>query len=356
VEPGWIDDALHEAFDTRRAYRRNAAFSVAVVVTLALGIGANTAIFSVVNAVVLQPLPYADPNRLYSVWTVPAASATDRLPVSYPDLMDWETQATSFAGIGGYGFNRYELSGPEGIDLARAIAGSPTLYTVLGARPILGRLPRPDEDRLPVVAISHRLWLRRYAGNPAAIGRTLILDEEPFTIIGVMGPGFHFPSPDIDLWMSLYPMAGAPGRPSTSPWITNRGLRGYRVIGRLKTGVTPAAAEAQMNTIMDRLGEAYPNEDGATDIRLQSVREDSVRGVQRAMARLALLGSRCCSDANVAHLMLARTCSRADCRATPAGDIAVVSFASSSPSVLLSVVGNAAGLVAASVSLRLLCG
>ncbi len=356
---GWIDDALQDVRYAARVLRRNAAFSAAVIVTLALGIGANTAIFSVVNAVVLQPLPYADPDRLYSVWTVPAATSAARLPVSYPDLNDWETQATSFAGIGGYAFNRFELTGPEGIDLARAILGTPTLYTVLGARPLIGRLPRLDEERLPVVAISHRLWLRRYAGNPAAIGRTLILDEEPFTIIGVMAPGFHFPSPDIDLWMSMYPLAGAPGRPSTSPWITNRGLRGYRVVGRLKPGVTAAAAETQMNTIMDRLGKAYPDEDGATDVRLQSVREDSVSGVQRALwltlgaAGLVLL----LGCANVAHLMLARTSARAReiavRRALGAHRGRVVRQLLTE-SVLLGVVGGAAGLVVASVGVRLL--
>ena len=348
--------------DARYGLRRMLSapgFTLVVVLTLALGIGANTAIFSVVNAVVLQPLPYADPDRLYSVWTVPAASTAARLPVSYPDLMDWETQATSFAGIGGYAFNRFELTGPEGLDLARAILGSPTLYTVLGARPIVGRLPRLDEERLPVVTISHRLWLRRYAGSPAVIGRTLILDEEPFTIIGVMGPGFHFPSPDIDLWMSLYPLAGAPGRPATSPWITNRGLRGYRVVGRLKPDVTVTAAEAQMNTIMDRLGQAYPEEDGATDVRLQSVREDSVSGVQRALwltlgaAGLVLL----LGCANVAHLMLARTTARAReiavRRALGAHRGRVVRQLLTE-SVLLGVVGGAAGLLVASVGVRLL--
>jgi len=213
---GWVDDALQDVRYAARVLRRNTAFSVAVVVTLALGIGANTAIFSVVNAVMLRPLPYADPDRLYSVWTVPAASTAERLPVSYPDLTDWQTQATSFASIGGYGFNRYEISGQEGIDYARAIMGSATLYGVLGARPIVGRLPRPDEERLPVVTISHRLWLRRFAGSPAAIGKTLILNEEPFTIIGVMGRGFHFPSPDIDLWMSMNPLAG-PGETVDQP-------------------------------------------------------------------------------------------------------------------------------------------
>jgi putative ABC transport system permease protein len=356
---GWIDDALQDLRYAARVLRHNVPFSLAVIATLALGIGANTAIFSVVNAVVLQPLPYAQPDRLYSVWTVPAGNQSARLPASYPDLMDWQTSATSFSGIGGYAFNRYELSGPEGIDLARSIAGSSTLYSVLDARPLIGRLPRPDEDGVAVVTISHRLWLRRYAGNPAVIGRKLLLDEQPYTIIGVMPQGFHFPLPEVELWTSLYPIRGAGGSSGSNPWITNRGLRGYRVLARLKPGVTAAAAESQMNSIMDRLGRQYPEEDGATDIRLQSVRDDTVGGVRRALwltfgaAGLVLL----LACANVAHLMLARASARAReiavRRALGAHRGRVVRQLLTE-SVLLGVIGGVSGLAVAAIGVRVL--
>jgi len=356
---GWIDDALQDLRYATRVLRHNVSFSIAVVMTLALGIGANTAIFSVVNGVVLRPLPYEQPDRLYSVWLVPTAAQSERLPASYPDLTDWQTSATSFSAIGGYVFNRYELSGPEGVDLARSIAGSPTLYPILGAHPVIGRLPRPDEERDAVVTISHRLWMRRYAGNPAVLGRKILLDEEPYTIIGVMPPGFHFPLPEIELWTSMYPIVHSAGNAPTNPWLSNRGLRGYRILARLKPGVTPAAAESQMNSIMDRLGAAYPEDDGATDVRLQSVRDDTVGGVRRALwltfgaAGLVLL----LACVNVAHLMLARASVRAReiavRRALGAHRGRVVRQLLTE-SILLGVIGGSAGLAIAAVGVRVL--
>ena len=356
---GWIDDALQDVRYAARVLRHNALFSVAVISTLALGIGANTAIFSVVNAVVLQPLPYERPAELYSIWTVPTAKQAERYPASHPDLVDWQSSATSFTGIGGYVFNRWELSGPEGVDLARSIAGTSTLYPVLGAHPLIGRLPRPDEERVPVVAISHRLWLRRYAGNADVIGRKLLLDEEPYTIVGVMPPGFHFPSPDIDLWTSLYPVTRAVGNETINPWLTNRGLRGYRIVGRLKPGVTAASAESEMNGIMHRMGASFPDDDGATDIRLQSVRDDSVAGIGRALwltfgaAGLVLL----LACVNVAHLMLARASARsreiAVRRALGAHRGRIVRQLLTE-SVLLGAIGGVAGLAVAAIGVRVL--
>src|SRR5437867_174816 len=307
---GWIDDAVQDARYAARVLRHNLGFTLAIVGTLALGIGANTAIFSVVNAVVLRQLPYADPDRLYAIWNVPVQSPADRNPASYPDILDWQTQSSAFTGLGGYAFNRFEITGPEGVDYVRAVIGMPSVYSVLGATPLIGRLPGAGDERAPVVAISYRLWQRRYGGDRGIVGRTAIADEKPFTIVGVMRAGFHFPTPDIDLWMSLQPIAS---QAAPNPWIRSRGLRGWRVVARLRPGVSAAAAEAQMNAIMHRLGEAYPDQDGGTDIRLQSIRDQSVGSVERALwlllgaAGLVLL----LACANVAHLMLARTSSRA---------------------------------------------
>jgi putative ABC transport system permease protein len=355
----WFDDALQDLRYASRVLRRSPAFSLAVIGTLALGIGANTATFSIINAVVLRPLPYADADRLYSLWTVPADRQAERLPVSYPDLVDWQMQSTAFTGIGGYAYNRFELSGPEGVDAARSISGTPSVYAVLGAQPLIGRLPVAAEERLPVLAISHRLWMRRYAGDRAVVGRTVLVNDERFTIVGVMPPGFHFPSPDIDLWMSMYTFSGAPGRPASGPWITSRGLRGFRTIARLKPGVTVAGAERELNIIMDRLGRDYPNEDAATDVRLQSIRDDTVGGVRRALyvtlgaAGLVLL----LACANVAHLMLARSSTRARemavRRALGAGRGRVIRQLLTE-SICLGAVGGAVGLLIAAIAVRVL--
>src|SRR5207249_171505 len=122
--------------------------------------------------------------------------------------------------------HRFEITGPEGVDYVRAVIGMPSVYSVRGATPLIGRLPGAGDARAPVVAISYRLWQRRYGGDRGIVGRTAIADEKPFTIVGVMRAGFHFPTPDIDLWMSLQPIAS---QAAPNPWITSLGLRGWRV-------------------------------------------------------------------------------------------------------------------------------
>ncbi|HEX8944635.1 MAG TPA: ABC transporter permease [Gemmatimonadaceae bacterium] len=358
---GILDDLLHDLRYATRLLGRNVSFTVAVVLTLALGIGANTAIFSVVHAVLLRPLPYADPTRLFSVWEVPTGSPNNRYSASYLDIVDWRRQSRALSGIAGFGYNRYELSGTEGVEQARAVIGMPTLYDIIGARPIIGRMPRDDEQHLPVVALSYRLWQRRYAGNPNIVGRTVLLDHKPFTIVGVLPAGFHFPTPDIDLWTSFQPITDmtsqAPGAPN--PWTTKRSLHAFRVVARLAPGVTSAQAESEMNAIDARLAAAYPDEDGGRRIRLQSVRNAAVKDVERALwtmlgaAGLVLL----LGCVNVAHLLLARMSARrreiAVRRALGAhrGRVARQLIAES---VLLAGVGGVAGVGVAVVATRLL--
>jgi len=355
---GWIDDLLQDIRYAARVLRHNPAFTAAVVLTLALGIGANTAIFSVVNAVVLRPLPYANANRLYSLWTVPALTPTDRNPASFPDLADWRKQNTVFTEIGAYAFNRYEVTGGDVADMARGIAATPQVYGVLDAAPLVGRLPRADEERLPVMAISYRLWQRRFGGNPDVIGRKALLYEKPYTIVGVMPPGFHFPSPDIDLWLTLAAMSTGPSD-AMNPWFTSRGLHGWRTVARLKPGVTPVQAERQMNEIMQRMGETFPNEDGGTGVALQSIRDDTVGGVQRGLwlalgaAGLVLL----LACANVAHLMLARVSSRSReiaIRRALGAHRSRVARQLLTESLVLGALGGVLGVVFAALGIRLL--
>jgi len=355
---GWIDDLLQDIRYAARVLRHNPAFTAAVVLTLALGIGANTAIFSVVNAVVLRPLPYANANRLYSLWTVPALTPTDRNPASFPDLADWRKQNTVFTEIGAYAFNRYEVTGGDVADMARGIAATPQVYGVLDAAPLVGRLPRADEERLPVMAISYRLWQRRFGGNPDVIGRKALLYEKPYTIVGVMPPGFHFPSPDIDLWLTLAAMSTGPSD-AMNPWFTSRGLHGWRTVARLKPGVTPVQAERQMNEIMQRMGETFPNEDGGTGVALQSIRDDTVGGVQRGLwlalgaAGLVLL----LACANVAHLMLARVSSRSReiaIRRALGAHRSRVARQLLTESLVLGALGGVLGVVLAALGIRLL--
>ena len=309
---GVIDDLLQDLRYAFRVLRRDIGFTLAVVMTLALGIGANTAVFSVVNAVLLQPLPYPEPERLISIWTSPTSAPADRNPTSLPTLRDWQWQATMLEGIGGYAFNRFDLRdrGPD--DQARAILATGGLYDILGAKPLIGRLPARDEESAPVVAISYRLWRERYAGDPSVIGQRVSMNRQPYTIIGVMPPGFHFPTPDIDLWSTLYSIVSLPNGNGSNPWLDSRSFRGYRVVARLGRGTTAAQAERALNEIQRRLGAQFPASDAAIDLHVQSVRDDALSAVQRGLwtvfgAALLILLLAC---VNVAHLLLARLSAR----------------------------------------------
>lgn len=356
---GILDDLVHDVRYAARVLRRDRGFTIAVLLTLALGIGANTAVFSIVNAVLLRPLPYREPDRLISVGTAPVASPTELNPTSLPDLRDWQRDAKTFDGLAGYAFNRFDLSGSEGDDQARAILATGTLYDVLGAPPLLGRLPRPDEENTPVVAISHRLWLERYAGNPAILGKTVVMNHQPYTVVGVMSPGFHFPTPDIDLWTTLYSIISAPNDNGPNLWVTSRSLRGYRVVGRLAAGVTPRQAQAALEAIEHRLATTFPDADGGLDVRVEAVRDEAVRGVARGLwtvfgaAALILL----LSCVNVAHLLLermtARTRELAVRRALGAHRGRVVRQLAAE-SVLIGVIGGGAGIALAFAAMRVL--
>jgi len=308
---GILDDLLQDIRYAARVLRRDLGFTAAVVITLALGIGANTAVFSIVNAVLLRQLPYASPDRLVSVWLAQTGSPKDRNPSSLPDIRDWQRQSGTFATIAGYAFNRFDVSGPEGDAQLRAALGTGNLYDLLGARPLVGRMPRPEEEFTPVTAISYRLWKNRFNGENV-IGRAIRLNGQPYTIVGVMQQGFHFPNPDIDLWTTLHNMSVSPQPNGENPWLTSRGLHGYRVVARLAPGVTMAQAERALNDIQHRLGDAYPTTNAGTELHLQSVRDDAVGKVQRGLwtvfgAALLILLLAC---VNVAHLLLARLAAR----------------------------------------------
>ncbi len=356
---GVLDDLLQDIRYAARVLRRDVAFTSAVVVTLALGIGLNTAVFSIVNAVVLRPLAYANPDQLVSVSTVATGSPAELHPTSLPDLRDWQKQATVFVGLAGYAFNRFNVDGPEGLTQARAVLGTGELYDVLGAQPTLGRMPRLDEEREPVVAISYKLWQSRFAGATTVLGRRVDLNGAPYTIVGVMPRGFEFPGPGIDLWTTLYALVAQPASTGPNPWITSRALHGYRAVARLAPGVTMARAELVMNQIEHRLAVAYPDADGATDIRLRSVRDQALGGVQRVMwtvfgaAGLILL----LACVNVAHLLLARLASRQrefDLRRALGAGRSRVARQLITETLMLGLVGGAAGIVVAVGAMRIL--
>ena len=303
--------------DLRYAVRqlcKSPLFTVAAVLVLALGIGANTAIFSVVNAVLLQPLPFDQPDRLVQLYHVPPQTSFPGISlfaVSPANFLDWRSQAHSFEGMSAYGFGRYILTGTGHPEAIRTVAVTNGFFSILHAEPLLGRVFLEGEDqagRDHEVVLSYELWRTRFGANPAIVGTNIQLNDQAYSVVGVMRPGFGFP-------ISSDP-ANASQMWKPQNWTAQeRAIRdnhNYGVIARLKPGISLDQAKAELDTISNQLAQQYPKDNkgwGATAITL---REDLVGDVRSAL--LILLGAVAfvllIACANVANLVLAKTLSR----------------------------------------------
>ncbi|MCU1267455.1 MAG: hypothetical protein JWM21_3773 [Acidobacteria bacterium] len=345
-----------------RVLAKNRGFTLVALLTLALGIGANTAIFTVVNAIIFRPLPFAAPQQLVGVWTRDLKRPGSQYPASLPTFRDWRQQAHSLSGFAAYAFNRFHVSGKEGTDETRGVFVTTNFFDVMGVTPVLGRALQPADEREHVVLLGDELWRRRFNADQSVVGKTLDLNSETFTIIGVMPPSFRFPTPDIELWSSLAPIYPRPGAPSSvGDWINGRSLRGYRVVGRLQNGVASEQAQAEMNTIAERLAQTYPDSDAGTGVVLVPLRTQIVGDYQKPLVVLLvavgfILLIAC---ANVANLMMARTAARdreiAIRRALGAGQFRLIRQMLTE-SILLATVGGAIGMLLAVWGVQLLLG
>ena len=290
-----------------RALSRNPGFCGVAILALALGIGPNTAIFTMVNAVLLKPLPLPEPQRVVMIWGTMLKSGFDQLPVSGADYLDWKKQATSFDemaaafAIPEYGLNVSGAGEPERVPAATA---SKEFLPALGIRPIAGRNFRPEEDRpggAPAVLISNVFWQRRFHADPSAIGRTLTVDGVPRTIVGVV-PHELGEMVAADLWL---PTAIDPNNPE-------RRNHNYGVVALLKPGVTVAQARAEMTVIAQRLERAYPASNtgyGITVFPMAEMFTGRIRPVLMILlGAVGLLLLIACS--NLANLLLARAATR----------------------------------------------
>ncbi len=328
-----------------RLLARNPGFSSIAILTLALGIGANTAIFSVVDAALLRALPYREPNRLVYVWSAEMARGIKQSTVSIPDLRDWRRENRVFDGLAGWWSGSYNLSGGDEPQQVDGWTVSPNFFEVLGAQPEFGRgfaaegNQRVDER---VVVLSHALWKGAFGGDPGILGRTIMMDGEPRMVIGVMPAEFSSPFPDVQLWVPW------PARAETT---AERGDRFLRVVARLKPGLSMERAAADMDTVARRLQQTYREDSGVT-VYLVPAGQQITGGVRPAL--LVLLGAvgfvLLIGCANVANLLLARSASRekefAVRAALGAGRSRVVRQLLTE-SVLLSVLGGAAGVLLA---------
>ncbi|MGH9851213.1 MAG: ABC transporter permease, partial [Blastocatellia bacterium] len=237
-----ISDLLQDLRYGARALLKNPGFSLIAVVTLALGIGANTAIFSVVNAVLLRPLPFKESERLVMVWNHGVAAAGgDRTPLAVADLLDWRAQSQSFAEIGALQNITYNYIGGESPERVQAAGVTANFFSMLGVQPQLGRAFLPEEEKPGgprVVLLSDGFWRKHFAADPQAIGRTLNLSGTIFNIIGVAPAALDFPSKEAELWtaMQLQPP-------------TRRGPYFLRGVARLKPGISPEQARAEAGTM-----------------------------------------------------------------------------------------------------------
>jgi len=292
--------------DLRTALRQLAtakAFSIVAILTIGLAIGATSAIFSVVNGVLLRPLPYPDPDALVRVHEV--VPQYGRFSVAPGTFLDWRAQADSFSELAAYASTSVTLvseSGPERIPGASVSHG---LFEALGARPALGRSFASDED-LPgapgVVVLSHGAWQSRFGSDPGVVGRSLVLSERPHTVIGVMPEGFYFPTRTAELWTPL----------AIDPAQASRGAHFLGVVARLAPGVAPAQADAAMKTIAARLAQQYPDTNAGESAEVVPLHEHVVGHVRPALLTLfaAVLVVVLIACANVANLLLVRAQAR----------------------------------------------
>jgi putative ABC transport system permease protein len=302
----WHWPALENFFmDIRyglRQLRKNPGFTAVAVLTLALGICGNVAVFSLLDAVLLRPLPYSHPDRLFMVFPVDADSHHAQVASSYPNFQDWREQSRAFEVMAGYHEDSLNLTGatePERLD---GLYSTPGLFTLLGMPLLLGREFSPTDDP-HVVLLTYELWRRRFGGDAGIIGKPIHLEGMAYTVLGVLPPHFYFPP---YRWGSA-PQVFVPVIPNP-----DRGWHYLRVIGRLAPGITEQQARTDMNGIAARLAQTYPDTNHDAGVTLDELVQYGVSGARQTM--WVLLGAvtfvLLIACTNVANLLLSRGATR----------------------------------------------
>jgi predicted permease len=349
---GFMETLLQDLRYAVRMLRKNPGFTAVAALTLALGIGANTAIFSVVNAVLLRPYPYKDQDRLVWLWET-RLPEVPRFPPSPANFLDWQKQNTVFEQLEAVNVRDFNLIGGAYPERIRGMLITHGLFSLLGVRPQIGRDFFPDEDQpghSNVAILSHELWERRFGGDPNILNQSILLDDQQFTVIGVMPPSRGLRWRDTDIWT---PIA------FTAEQVQNRRGGVVNVIGRLKPEVTFEQARSEMSLIAGRLANQYPDTNAECNVSIFPLHEHVVSEIRPTL--LLLLGAVAfvllIACANVANLLLARAAVRQK-------EIAIRTALGASrwriirqlltESLLLSLAGGIIGLTLASWGLKIM--
>ena len=338
-----------------RMLRRNPSFVAVVTLTLALGIGANTAIFSVVNSVLLKPLPFKDPNRLVIIWENDTKNRATNSPVSLSDFVDWKDQTGAFEQIAAWRFLYFNLSGRDEPERVQGLTVSASFLPLLGAQVQLGRTFLPEEEQIgrdKVVVLSDALWRRRFGEDPSLVGQKIDIEGEPHTVVGILAPSFHIfrvLNRPLDIYVPL----------TFDRSRLNRRDHDIFVYARLKPAVTLDQAQSEMDVLYLRLEQEYPQTNSSRGARVVSMSEGFAGDIRPTLLLLLFAGGfvLLIACANVGNLALARAVARQ-------GEMAVRASLGASPwrllrqvlteNLLLALLGGAAGAVVAFWGIRIL--
>src|SRR5262245_51183507 len=299
----WLTTMAHDLKYGVRLMRRTPGFAAAAILTIALGISATTTMFSVVYGVVLKPLPYGNPDRLVNIWSTAVSRGFSRAYVGMANVYDFRARNHVFEEIAALrAVGNFNLTGegePERLNASRV---STNLFPVLRVKPLLGRTFTEDEDEIgheQVAVLTYGLWQRRFGGDPSVIGRKILLNSAPYTVVGVMGRDFAYPSREFDIYS---PLTFDPQE------LVNRQNYSYLAVARMKPGVTVDQAQAEMTVLASQMERDHPNENRGIGVEIAPMQADTVATVRRplyillgAVSAMLLIGC-----ANLANLLLAR--------------------------------------------------